>query len=92
MKCLKTKVSSLAYSLEDDYVDDFKDILGEILKDNDCEVLSENNETAECTETEKDTELVVRIVKSVILFVLEKEMKENKINKYNNTSKKLTST
>ena len=80
MKCLKTKVSSLAYSLEDDYVDDFKDILGEILKDNDCEVLSENNETAECTETEKDTELVVRIVKicNFVCFGKGNERKQNK--------------
>lgn len=58
---LKTKVASLAYSLEEDYVDESKDILGEILKDNDnvCDVpTSDDDEVVEC-ETEKNTELVV---------------------------------
>ena len=79
MKCLKTKVSSFAYSLEDDYVDDFKDIFGKILKNNDCEVPSENNETVECAETEKDTKLVARIIKicNFVCFGKGNERKKN---------------
>ena len=56
---MKTKVSSLAYSLEDDYVDDSKEILDEFLTDNDYEVPSDGDEVVECVETEKDTKLVV---------------------------------
>ena len=54
---LKTKVASLAYSLEEDYVDESKDILGEILKENDCDLPTSDDD--EVVETEKNTELVV---------------------------------
>ena len=53
MEPLKTKIYSPAYYLEGDYVDDSKGILDEILKDNDCEVPSDDNEVVECIETEK---------------------------------------
>ena len=55
---LNTKVSSLAYSLKKDYVDNSKEILDKILKDDDCEIPSGNDEVVGCVETEKDTELV----------------------------------
>ena len=58
---LKTKVWSLAYSLKDDYVDKSKEILDKILKDNHCEVPSDNDEVVECSKTGKETELVVWI-------------------------------
>ena len=35
---LKKKVASLSYSLEEDYVDESKDILEEILKENNCDL------------------------------------------------------
>ena len=50
---LKTKVSSLAYSLEDNHVDDPKLTLGQILKYNDCKILIDGHEVVECVETEK---------------------------------------
>ena len=56
---LKTKVTSLVYSLEDEYVDDSKEILGKIFKDNDCEVPINDDKVLECVETEKDAELIV---------------------------------
>ena len=56
---LKAKVSSLAYSLKDAYVDKSKEILDKILKGNHCEVPSDNDEVVECFKTGKETELVV---------------------------------
>ena len=51
---LNTKIYELLpYFPEDDYVDDFKETIDEILKDNDCEVSSDNDEVAECAEIEK---------------------------------------
>ena len=45
---LNTKIYELLpYFPEDDYVDDFKETIDEILKDNDCEVSSDNDEVAE---------------------------------------------
>ena len=54
LKRLKTKVLSLAYSLEDNYVDDSREILDEILKDNDSEVPSDDDEVVRCVKTEKE--------------------------------------
>ena len=56
---LQTKVSSLDYSLDGDYVDDSKRILGKSLKNNNCEVLRDDDDVMECIETQKDTKLVV---------------------------------
>lgn len=56
---LKAKVSSLAYSLKDAYVDKSKEILDKILKGNHCEVPSDNDEVVECFKTGKETEVVV---------------------------------
>ena len=54
MERLNTKIYELLpYFPEDDYVDDFKETIDEILKDNDCEVSSDNDEVAECAEIEK---------------------------------------
>ena len=50
----KEKISSLTLSLKDDYVDSSKEILDEILKGNDCEVPSDDNEVMECVETKKE--------------------------------------
>ena len=41
---LKKKVASLSYSLEEDYVDESKDILEEILKENDCDLLTSDDD------------------------------------------------
>ena len=54
LKRLKTKVLSLAYSLEDNYVDDSREILDEILKDDDSEVPSDDDEVVQCVKTEKE--------------------------------------
>lgn len=57
MEHLKAKVGNLAYSLGDDYVDDSKGILDEILKYNDYQVPSDDDEVVEYVETEKDTKV-----------------------------------
>ena len=58
IKRLKKKVASLSYSLEEDYVDESKDILEEILKENDCDLLTSDDDNV--VETEENTkELVV---------------------------------
>ena len=41
---LKKKVASLSYSLEEDYVDESKDILEEILKENDSDFLTSGDD------------------------------------------------
>ena len=51
---LKKKVASLSYSLEGDYVDESKDILEEILKENDCDLLTSDDD--DVAETEENTE------------------------------------
>ena len=50
---LKKKVESLSYSLED-YVDESKDILEEILKENDCDLLTSDDD--DVVEIEENTE------------------------------------
>lgn len=57
MERLKAKDGNLAYSLGDDYVDDSKGILDEILKYNDYKVPSDDDEVVEYAETEKDRKL-----------------------------------
>ena len=44
MQRLKTKVTSLAFSREDNYVDDSKETLDKIFKDYDCEVPIDDDE------------------------------------------------
>ena len=56
---LKKKVASLSYSLEEDYVDESKDILEEILKENDCDLLTSDDD--DVVETEENTEELVVI-------------------------------
>ena len=57
LKRLKSqRVTSTLIKL--DYVDNSKEVLEKILKDNDCEGLNDNNKAVECVEPEKDTELV----------------------------------
>ena len=56
---LKKKVASLSYSLEEDYVDESKDILEEILKENDCDRLTSDDD--DVVETEENTEELVAI-------------------------------
>ena len=56
---LKKKVASLSYSLEEDYVDESKNILEEILKENDCDLLTSDND--DVVETEENTEELVVI-------------------------------
>ena len=56
---LKKKVASLSYSLEEDYVDESKDILEEILKENDCDLLTSDD--GDVVETEENTEELVVI-------------------------------
>ena len=51
---LKKKVASLSYSLEEDYVDESKDILEEILKENDSDLLTSDDD--DVVETEENTE------------------------------------
>ena len=82
MERLKTKVSSLAYSLEDDYVDDSKEFSDEILKDNDCEVPGDDDEVVECVETEKDTKLMNKVkIRDFVSFGKANErIKNNKSN------------
>ena len=43
--------------MEEDYVDESKDILEEILKENDCDLLTSDDN--DVVETEENTELVV---------------------------------
>ena len=50
---LEIKVSSLEYSLDGDYVDDSKRILGKSLNNNNCEVLRDDDDVMECIETKK---------------------------------------
>ena len=57
MERLKAKDGNLANSLGDDYVDDSKGILDEILKYNDYKVPSDDDEVVEYAETEKDRKL-----------------------------------
>ena len=57
---LKKKVESLSYSLEEDYVAESKDILEEILKENDCDLLASNDD--DVVETEESTEELVVII------------------------------
>ena len=56
---LKKKVASLSYSLEEDYVDESKDILEEILKENDCDRLTSDDD--DVVETEENIEELVVI-------------------------------
>ena len=56
---LKKKVANLSYSLEEDYVDESKDILEEILKENDCDLLTSDDD--DVVETEENTEELVVI-------------------------------
>ena len=56
---LKKKVASLSYSLEEDYVDESKDILEEILKENDFDLLTSDDD--DVVETEENTEELVVI-------------------------------
>ena len=56
---LKKKVASLSYSLEENYVNESKDILEEILKENDCDLLT--NDDDDVVETEENTEELVVI-------------------------------
>ena len=56
---LKKKVASLSCSLEEDYVDESKDILEEILKENDCDLLTSDDD--DVVETEENTEELVVI-------------------------------
>ena len=55
----KKKVASLSYSLEEDYVDESKDILEGILKENDCDLLTSDDD--DVVETEENTEELVVI-------------------------------
>ena len=55
---LKKKVASLSYSLQEDYVDESKDILEEIKKKNNCDLLTSGNDDVVETQQNKD-ELVV---------------------------------
>ena len=57
---LKKKVASLSYSLEEDYVAESKDILEEILKENDCDLFTSNDD--DVVETEESTEELVVII------------------------------
>lgn len=59
LKRLKEKVASLAYNLEDDYVDDSKDILVEILDENDCDLPSSDDDELETDTVEKNTVVVI---------------------------------
>ena len=59
LQCLKKKVASLSYSLEEDYVDESKDILEEILKENDYDLLTSDDD--DVVETEENTEELVVI-------------------------------
>ena len=56
---LKKKVASLSYSLEEDYADESKDILEENLKENDCDLLTSDDD--DVVETEENTEELVAI-------------------------------
>ena len=56
---LKKKVASLSYSLEEDYVDESKEILEEILKENDSDFLTSDDD--DVVETEENTEELVVI-------------------------------
>ena len=50
---LNTKVSSLAYSLNKDYVDNSKEILDKILKDDDCEIPSDDDQVVDASRLKK---------------------------------------
>ena len=56
---VKEKVASLSYSLEEDCVDESQDILEEILKENDCDLLTSDDD--DVVETEENTEELVVI-------------------------------
>ena len=59
LQLLKKKVASLSYSLEENYVNESKDILEEILKENDCDLLT--NDDDDVVKTEENTEELVVI-------------------------------
>ena len=77
MERLKAKDGNLAYSLGDDYVDDSKGILEEILKYNDYKVPSDDDEVVEYAETEKDRKLKNKVrICHFVYFGKENERKE----------------